>query len=97
METVERLESEFDTLWNMSAHNKLPGEISSFEADRDPIEVLSEDLIAKELHVEVGFVTLVKPISKWWHKKDKAQPVKEEPAAVSVSVEEPAPNEDKAA
>jgi len=97
METVERLESEFDTLWNMSAHNKLPGEISSFEADRDPIEVLSEDLIAKELHVEVGFVTLVKPISKWWHKKDKAQPMKEEPAAVSVSVEEPAPNEDKAA
>jgi len=33
--------------------------------------VLSEDLIAKELSVEVGFVTLIKPISNWWDKKDK--------------------------
>lgn len=69
MDTVERLENEFDTLWNMSSSNKLPADISTFEADRDPIEVLSEDLIAKELHVDVGFVTLIKPISKWWGKK----------------------------
>lgn len=75
METVERLENEFDTLWNMSSSNKLPAEVSSFEADRDPIEVLSEDLIAKELNVEVGFVTLVRPISKWWGNmgKNKSQ------------------------
>lgn len=75
METVERLENEFDTLWNMSSSNKLPAEVSSFEADRDPIEVLSENLIAKELNVEVGFVTLVKPISKWWGNmgKNKSQ------------------------
>lgn len=71
METVERLENEFDTLWNMSNSNKLPAELSTFEADRDPIEVLSEDLIAKELNVEVGFVTLVRPISKWWGKMGK--------------------------
>jgi hypothetical protein len=71
METVERLENELDTLWNMSSNNKLPGQISTFEADRDPIEVLSEDLIARELNVEVGFVTLVKPISKWWTKAER--------------------------
>lgn len=93
METVERLENELDTLWNMSSNNKLPNEISSFEADRDPIEVLSEDLIAKELNVEVGFVTLIKPISKWWHKKENA-PAQ---SSVSVSVEKPAPQDDKAA
>lgn len=85
METVERLENELDTLWNMSTSNKLPQEISTFEADRDPIEVLSEDLIAKELHVEVGFVTLIKPISKWWGKVGKepkhSAVVKEEAAA----------------
>lgn len=81
MDTVERLENEFDTLWNMSSSNKLPSEISTFEADRDPIEVLSEDLIAKELNVEVGFVNMVKPISKWWGKMGK------KPAAVVVEKE----------
>ncbi len=82
METVERLENELDTLWNMSSNNKLPSQVSNFEADRDPIEVLSEDLIAKELSVEVGFVTLIKPISKWWGKKEKpsAEPIAEKPA-----------------
>lgn len=86
METVERLENELDTLWNMSASNKLPGEVSSFEADRDPIEVLSEDLIAKELHVEVGFINLIKPISKWWGKMDKAP---RGPAASEVAEKAP--------
>ena len=91
METVERLENELDVLWNMSSNNKLTNEISYFEADRDPIEVLSEDLIAKELNVEVGFVNLIKPISKWWHKKEST------PAQVTVSVDKPADHEDKAA
>ncbi len=72
METVERLENEMDTLWNMSSSNKLPKDLTGFDADRDPIEVLSEDLIARELNVEVGFVTLIKPISKWWGKMGKA-------------------------
>lgn len=72
METVERLENEMDKLWNMSSSNKLPSDLSTFEADRDPIEVLSEDLIAKELNVEVGFVNIVRPISKWWGKMGKA-------------------------
>lgn len=64
--TVERFERELDTLWNISSSNKLPAEVQNFEAERDPIEVLAEDLIAKELNVEVGFVTLARPISKWW-------------------------------
>lgn len=96
METVERLENEFDMLWNMSSHNKLPSEISNFEAERDPLEVLSEDLIAKELHVEVGFIKLGRPISKWWSKKDKAAPVRE--AAPKAKAEDhDDSSEDKAA
>jgi hypothetical protein len=69
VETVERLENELDTLWNLSSSNALPQDIANFEADRDPIEVISQDLIAKELHVEVGFVNLVRPLSTWWTKK----------------------------
>lgn len=94
METVERLENEMDTLWNMSSSNKLPKELTSFEADRDPIEVLSEDLIARELHVEVGFVNLIKPISKWWEKMGKA------PTTTSIKEEvqaKPTDNENEAA
>lgn len=71
MDTVERFENDFDILWSMSSSNKLPVDISTFDADRDPIEVLSEDLIAKELNVEIGFVTLIKPISHWWQKMEK--------------------------
>jgi hypothetical protein len=74
METVERLENEFDTLWNMSANNKLPSELINFDAERDPIEVLSEDLISRELNVELGFINIVKPISKWWNKMGKPAP-----------------------
>lgn len=72
-ESVERLENEFDKIWNMSSSNKLPKDIQAFDADRDPIEVLSEELIAKELAVEVGFTNIVQPISKWWKKADKNQ------------------------
>lgn len=79
METVERLENEFDVLWNMSSSNRLPAELTAFESERDPIEVLSEDLIAKELNVEVGFVQIVRPISRWWGKMGKA------PAPISAS------------
>ena len=93
METVERLENEFDTLWNMSSSNKLPAEVSNFEADRDPIEVLSEDLIAKELNVEVGFVTLVKPISTWWGKMGRGHKA---PVEIPVAPAK-APEKDKEA
>jgi hypothetical protein len=70
-ESVERLENEFDKIWNMSSNNKLPKDLPAFEADRDPIEVLSEDLISKELAVEIGFTNIIRPISKWWMKVGK--------------------------
>ena len=66
MNAVEKFERELDLLWNISSSNKMPTEVHNFEAERDPIEVLAEDLISKELNVEVGFVTLARPISKWW-------------------------------
>lgn len=91
METIERLENEFDVLWNMSSSNKLPAELTAFESERDPIEVLSEDLIAKELNVEVGFVQIVRPISRWWGKMGKAPvpvPVSASDALVSKSKSE---------
>lgn len=95
METVERFENELDILWNMSASNKIPTDLSSFEAERDPIEVLSEDLIAKELSVEVGFMTLTRPISKWWGRFGKAPaPAKAEIPAVPKTPEK---DEEKAA
>lgn len=80
IETIERFENDFDVLWSMSSSNKLPEEISTFESDRDPIEVLSEDLIAKELNVEIGFLTLIRPISSWWGKMGKT------PTAVNKAV-----------
>lgn len=97
--TVERLENQFDTLWSMSSSNKLPQQISTFEADRDPIEVLSEDLIARELNVEVGFVNLIRPISKWWGKMGKAPAVdrREVPVAVEAQDPEKEPEKDQAA
>ncbi|MCE3011576.1 MAG: hypothetical protein LW878_00775 [Proteobacteria bacterium] len=66
MNAVETFERELDLLWNISSSNKMPAEVQNFEAERDPIEVLAEDLISKELNVEVGFVNLARPISKWW-------------------------------
>ncbi|MBY0515866.1 MAG: hypothetical protein K2P81_03085 [Bacteriovoracaceae bacterium] len=64
--SVEKFERELNLLWNVSSSNKLPNEISNFEAERDPVEVLAEDLISKDLNVQVGFVKLAWPISKWW-------------------------------
>lgn len=96
METVERLENELDTLWNMSVSNKLPNEITKFDEQRDPIEVLSEDLIAKELNVEVGFVTITRPISKWWGKMGKA-PSTTAPVTVAVETQNHTEDEKEAA
>ncbi len=91
METVELYENEMDILWNMSSSNKLPADVSNFDADRDPIEILAEELISKELSVEIGFVNLKKPINKWWNRmSNKQAPV---PAAAPVaSVKPPVDN-----
>jgi hypothetical protein len=71
LETVERFEADLDTIWNLSNNNKLPKEYPNFDAERDPIEVLAEDVITKELQVEPGFVNLTRPISKWWKRLSK--------------------------
>jgi hypothetical protein len=91
LDTVERFVNELDYLWNMSTSNKLPNEMSNFEADRDPIEALAEDLISKELGVEIGFVALTRPVSRWWGKGDKVKydknaslPVSEKPVKAEV-------------
>lgn len=89
MNAVEKFERELDLLWNISSSNKMPTEISNFEAERDPIEVLAEDLISKELNVEVGFVTLARPISKWWGRFGQKPKVEK--------AEEPVADEKKAA
>lgn len=96
VDTVERFENELDFLWNMSSSNKLPNEVSSFEADRDPIEVLAEDLIAKELSVEVGFINITRPISKWWGRMGKGNSgavPQEVPVTVESKEKEPAPDD----
>lgn len=93
MGTIERLENELDVLWNMSSSNKLPDEMNKFDSERDPIEVLSEDLIAKELSVEVGFVQIVRPISRWWGKMGRA-PVSSHVASEALGVKAPAKSED---
>jgi hypothetical protein len=93
IETIDRLESDLDVLWSMSSSNKLPEEISTFDSDRDPIEVLSEDLISKELNVEVGFLSLIKPIGNWWGNNSKR------PAVVppEIFTKKNSENENKAA
>lgn len=93
MGTIERLENELDVLWNMSSSNKLPDEMNKFDSERDPIEVLSEDLIAKELSVEVGFVQIVRPISRWWGKMGRA-PVSSHVASEALGVKATPKSED---
>ncbi len=93
MGTIERLENELDVLWNMSSSNKLPDEMNNFDSERDPIEVLSEDLISKELNVEVGFVQIVRPISRWWGKMGRA-PISSHVASEALGVKIPSKVQD---
>jgi hypothetical protein len=93
MGTIDRLENELDVLWNMSSSNRLPDEMNTFDSERDPIEVLSEDLIAKELNVQVGFVQLVRPISRWWGKMGRA-PANSYVASEALGVKAPAKAQD---
>ena len=79
LSTVERFEAELDSLWNLSNTNLLPNDYKSFEENRDPIEALAEELITKELAVEVGFVNIKRPLNKWWKK------VGNQPTSTSIS------------
>jgi hypothetical protein len=67
--------------------------MNTFDSERDPIEVLSEDLIAKELNVQVGFVQLVRPISRWWGKMGRA-PANSYVASEALGVKAPAKAQD---
>lgn len=98
METVERYENELDILWNMSASNVLPAQVNNFDADRDPIEVLAEELITKELKVEIGFVNLKRPINKWWNRVGKKTTESEVTAEAEAPAQsDPVSESDKAA
>ena len=67
--------------------------MNAFDSERDPIEVLSEDLISKELSVEVGFVQIVRPISRWWGKMGRA-PVSSHVASEALGVKIPVKAQD---
>lgn len=71
--TVEGFDNNLSILWTRCSHNTLPKNIEDFDENRDPIEVLAEDVVTRELQVETGFVHLKKPIQGWWLKDKKEQ------------------------
>ena len=64
--TVENLTESLNTLWSISSHNQLPNGKKDLNTEEDPLLVLAEDVISKELNVKPGFVKLTKPIQGWW-------------------------------
>lgn len=48
VETVDRLESSLDKLWNVSTNNDLPHEIPQFDEHRDPLDALAEQAVELE-------------------------------------------------
>ncbi|MCB9091608.1 MAG: hypothetical protein H6621_08760 [Halobacteriovoraceae bacterium] len=85
IETVERYENSLSILWDRCSNNMLPKDIENFDENRDPIEVLAEDVISRELQVDQKFIHLKKPIRGWWLGKSRKtaetpqQPKKESP------------------
>lgn len=47
--TVNKFENCLQLLWNASTHNKLPGEVPSFDEHKDPIDALAEQTVEREL------------------------------------------------
>ncbi|MBC98114.1 MAG: hypothetical protein CME63_10210 [Halobacteriovoraceae bacterium] len=64
--TIENFTESFNTLWSISSNNNLPKDKLHLEEDEDPLLVLAEDVVAKELNVKPGFVKLTRPIQGWW-------------------------------
>ena len=64
--TIENFTESFNTLWSISSHNKLPKDGLDLVENEDPLLVLAEDVVAKELSVKPGFVKLTRPIQGWW-------------------------------
>ncbi|MCO5114574.1 MAG: hypothetical protein M9899_10445 [Bdellovibrionaceae bacterium] len=46
---VERMESALDTLWHLSANNDVPDDLTEFDENRNPDEVLAEQALNEEL------------------------------------------------
>lgn len=46
---VERMESALDTLWHLSANNDIPNDLTEFDENRNPDEVLAEQALNEEL------------------------------------------------
>lgn len=49
LESVDRLESSLDTIWNLSDNNGLPSDIPDFDEHRDPLEALAEQYHERQL------------------------------------------------
>jgi hypothetical protein len=49
IESVDRLESSLDTIWNLSSSNDLPSDIPDFDEHRDPLEALAEQYHERQL------------------------------------------------
>jgi len=49
VDTVEQYENSLDLLWNRSANNNLPADISEFDEHKDPLDALAADAVNKEL------------------------------------------------
>lgn len=48
VETVDRLESSLDKIWNISTNNDLPKDIPQFDEHKDPIDALAEQAVDME-------------------------------------------------
>lgn len=101
--TVENLTESLNTLWSISSHNELPNGKQELKEDEDPLLVLAEDVVAKELNVKPGFVKLTKPIQGWWLQQrseaDKAprpEPVSESPVEEKPEVQAEVKAQEKA-
>ena len=49
IDSVDRLESSLDTLWNLSDHNELPEDLPEFDEHRDPVEALAEQSVQRQI------------------------------------------------
>lgn len=49
LDSVDRLESSLDSLWNLSDNNHLPDDLPEFNEHRDPIEALAEQSVQRQI------------------------------------------------
>lgn len=49
LDSVDRLESSLDTLWNLSDNNVMPTDIADFDEHKDPLEALAEQSVQRQI------------------------------------------------